>query len=273
MLTDLFVNISFNQLDSIEYKFQFDDMGLDAYLFLKDKLEKEIEFKIKENTTGRRLDSILSPIGVVNKKPEYFPIVFLNKFGMVIKKNTEIFVKIHGFLRDPVDMPVQMDGAHVYQAHYSFKPIIGNWNNNFTGNINPVILNPPISYISDGNLTYDLIKNTDYYEIKQITGNDDRGQTISIEFSPAIPNLLFIKSKSIIKGRFSCVIDDIQGIFAGEYSLTRTGDTIEFNIQPIKGLQPFPGKLWLKTYNWTSKIQIYDVDDIKIDSYWRRIKI
>ena len=55
MVTDLYSNVSFNQLEDIENKFQFDEMGLDAYLFLKDKLEQEIEFKIKENTPGREL--------------------------------------------------------------------------------------------------------------------------------------------------------------------------------------------------------------------------
>jgi len=76
-----------------------------------------------------------------------------------------------------------------------------------------------------------------------------------------------------IKGRFSCIIDEVRGVFAGEYYLIRTGDIIEFSIQPTKGWQPFPGRLWLKTYKWTSKIQFHDIDDIKINSYWRRIKV
>ncbi|GAH40345.1 unnamed protein product, partial [marine sediment metagenome] len=84
--------------------------------------------------------------------------------------------------------------------------------------------------------------------------------------------LLSLRSNSKIKGRFSCIIDEKKGIFAGEYYLTRTGDTIEFIITPTKGWQPFPGKLWLKTYKWISEIQIQDIGDIKINSYWRRIK-
>jgi len=270
--TDLLANVSFNQLEDIEYKFQFDEKGLDAYLFLKDKLEKEIEFKIKENTPKRELTSILAPIGAVSKKPEYFPIVFLNKFGMVIKKNTEIFVKIHGFLRDATEMPIRMNRMNVYLAHYSLEPIICNWNNSFSGNINPLILNPPILNLTNNNITYGFLNNSDYYEIKQISGNDEEGHAITFEFSPAIPCLLSLRSNSKIKGRFSCIIDEKKGIFAGEYYLTRTGDTIEFIIIPTKGWQPFPGKLWLKTYKWTSEIQIQDIGDIKIISYWRRIK-
>jgi hypothetical protein len=223
MVTDLLTSVSFNQLEDIEYKFQFDEMGLDAYLFLEDKLEKEIEFKIKENTPGRELTSILAPIGIGNKNPKYFPILFLNKFGMVIKKDTEIFVKVHDSLKTITELPVRMSGTNVYQARFSLDPIICNWNNNYSGNINPVILNPPILNVTDDNITYDLINNSDYYELKKISGNDGEGHTISFEFSPAIPNLLSIRD-SKVKGRFSCIIDEKKGIFAGEYYLTRNGE-------------------------------------------------
>ena len=272
MVAGLLTEVSFNQLEDIEYKFQFDEMGLDAYLFLKDKLEKEIEFKIKEKIPGRELTSILAPISTVSKKPEYFPIVFLNKFGMVIKNKTEIFIKIHGFLRNTTEMPVRMNRTSFYSAHYSLEPVICNWNNNFSGNINPIILNPPTLNISNENITYDLINNSDYFEIKQIYGKVEEDHIVSFEFSPAIPNLLSLGSNSKINGRFSTIIDKKKGIFAGEYYLTRTGEAIEFSFTPTKGWQPFPGKLWLKTYKWISEIHVQDIRAIKISSYWRRIK-
>jgi len=272
MVADLLTNVSFNQLEDIEYKFQFDEMGLDAYLFLKDKLEKEIEFKIKEKIPGRELTSILAPIGIASKKPEYFPIVFLKKFGMVIKENSEIFVKIHGFSRAATEMPARMNKMSFYLTRYSLEPVICNWNNNFSGNLNIIILNPPMLNISNENLTFSLVKNSDYYEIKKISGKDEEDHTVSFEFSPAIPNLLSLRSNSKINGRFSTIIDKKKGIFAGEYYLTRTGEVIEFSVTPIKGWQPFPGKLWMKTYKWISEIHIQDIRDIKINSYWRRIK-
>ena len=271
MLRDSLRNSSFNQLDNIEYKFQFDELGLDAYLFLKDKLEKEIELKIKENVLGRELTSILAPIGAVSKKPAFFPIVFLNQFGMIIKENTEIFVKIHGFLRDATEMPFQINKMNFYQAHYSLEPIISNWNNNFSGSIDPIIINAPSLNISDKNLTFNIIKNSNYYEIKKISRKDEEDHTVSFEFSPAIPNLLSLRSNLKVNGRFSCLIDEKTGIFGGVYYLTRSRDTIEIIIQPTKGRQPFPGKLWLKTYKWISKMHIQDIGDIKINSYWQRI--
>jgi len=271
LIEDLLTNVSFNQLEEIDFRFQTDDMGLDAYLFLKDKLEKDIEFKIKENTPGRELTAMLTPIGVASKKPQYFPIVYLNEFGMVIKKDTEIFIKIHRFLRKPVEMPVRMNGMHVYLARYSLEPVIGNWNNSFSGNLNPVLINSSNLNVINENLSYEIFNNEGYYEIEKISGKDEVGHIISFEFSPAIPNLIALKSNMKIKGKFSCCIDDIKGIFAGEYYINRAGDIISLNIQPIKGWQPFPGKLWLKTIKWTADIDIIDIDNIRIQSYWYRI--
>ncbi len=271
LFEDIWTNVSFNQLEEIDFRFQIDDMGLDAYLFLKDKLEKDIELKIKENTPGRELTAMLTPIVTANKKPQYFPIVYLNEFSMVIKKDTEIFIKIHGFLRKPDEIPVRMNGMYVYLARYSLEPIIGNWNNSFSGNLNPILINSSnLNKISE-NLTYEIFNNEGYYEIEKISGKDDVGHTISFEFSPAIPNIIALKSNMKIKGKFSCCINDIKGIFAGEYYINRVGDIISLNIQPIKGWQPFPGKLWLKTYKWTANIDIIDNDNVRIQSYWYRI--
>ncbi|MBY9019571.1 MAG: hypothetical protein KGD67_00840 [Candidatus Lokiarchaeota archaeon] len=272
MIKDLHSNVSYNQLEDINFNFQFDDIGLNAYLLLKDKLEKEIEFKIREKTPERELSSLLAPIGIANKKPEYFSILFLNKFGMVLKKDTEIFVKIHGNLRKATEIPVQMKKRSVYSAHFSFEPILCNWNKIFSGNINPIVLNPMIRNVIAENITYDLLKNFDYYEIKKISGKDEKDHTVSFEFSPSIPNLLTLRSNMKFKGRFSCIIDRKKGVFAGEYYITRKGSIIEFIIQPTKGWQPFPGLLWIKTFKWHSEMIIQNNKNISINTTWKRIK-
>jgi len=271
LFEDMWTNVSFNQLEEIDFRFQTDDMGLDAYLFLKDKLEKDIELKIKENSPGRELTAMLTPIGPASKKPQYFPIVYLNEFGMVIKKDTEIFIKIHGFLRKPVEMPARMNGMYVYLAHYSLEPIIINWNNTYSGRLNSILIDPANIDVKKENLSYKILNNGGYYEIKKISGKDEVGHTISFEFSPAIPSLITLKSNVNIKGKFSCCIDDKKGIFAGEFYIDRVGDIISFNIQPIKGWQPFPGVLWLKTYKWNAEIDTLEKKNIRIQSNWYRI--
>ncbi len=189
---------------------------------------------------------------------------------MVIKKGTEIFVKIHGTLRKPVELPVRMNGMHVYLVRYSLEPIISNWNNSFSGNLNPILINPSELNVKNKNLIYEILNNEGYYEIKKISGKDVVGHTITFDFTPAIPNLITLKRNAIVKGKFSCCIEQ-DCIFTGEYLINRIGDIISLGIQPIKGWQLFPGKSWLKTYKWNAEMDIFDKNNIRIQSNWYRI--
>ncbi len=271
MITDLLNNTSFNHLESIDYKFDIDEMGLNAYLFLKDKLENKVEFRIKENTLGRELTAILAPISAVSKNPQYFPIVYLNKFSMVIKKATDIFVKIDEDLKKPAELPVKIDNQNFYLARYSLDPINCNWNRSYTGNLNPILLHTDNNDIIKENLTYEILNNNGYFEIKKVIGVDERKHSISFEFSPAIPNLLSLKSGMEMKGKFSLIIGKKKGIFAGVYHINRKKEKITFIIQPTKGWQPFPGKLWLKTYKWVANIEVLEDFEFKIHSHWTRV--
>ncbi len=269
-ITNLIKNTSFNQLETIDYKFDFDEMGLDCYLFLKDKMENEVEIKIKENFPGRKLNSILTPIYAVDKNPQYFPIVYLKKFNMIINKDTEIFVKIKEDIKKPAELPVKIENQNFYLARYSLNPVSCIWNKNYAGNLNPLILDiGKINSIKD-NLTYELLNNKGNFEIKKVTGVDELNHSLSFEFSPAIPNLLSLKSDIKIKGKFSLIIDNKGGIFAGLYHINRKNKLIQFSIHPTKGWQPFPGKLWLKTYRWDANIEILDDLEFKINSNWTR---
>ena len=271
LITNLIKNASFNQLETIDYKFDFDEMGLKCYLFLKDKMENEVEIKIKENFPSRKLNSILVPIYATDKNPQYFPIVYLNKFNMVIKKDTEIFVKIKEDIKKPSELPVKIENQNYYLARYSLNPVSCIWNKNYTGNLNPIMVNVGNIDSIKENLTYELLNNKGNFEIKKITGIDELNHSLSFEFSPAIPNLISLKSEIKIKGKFSLIIDNKEGIFAGLYQITKKNEVIQISIHPTKGWQPFPGKLWLKTYRWIANIEILDDLEFKIQSNWTRL--
>jgi hypothetical protein len=271
LLRDLFEKVSFNQLETIEYDFQFEDTGLNVYLFLEDKLEKEIEFKVKENYPNRDLYTILAPTEVISEKPKYLPIVFLNEFGMLLEKKTEALVRIHGEYRNLIEMPFQINRMQAYGGYFSLNPIVCNWNKNASDDISPIILNPPSLTISEKNIDLALKNNSNYYEIKRISWKDQNNQIVSFEFSPAIPNLTSLKSNFKVKGRFSCEINETKGVFGGEYNINRSGNSIEIRITPTKGWQPSSGKLWLESYNWKAIIHIEDDGNFKINSYWSKV--
>ena len=271
MINDLHNNASFNLLETIDYKFDIDEMGLNTSLFLRDKLENKVEFRIKENVAGKELSAMLVPIPPVIKNPQYFPLVYLDKFSMVIKKGTNIFVKINEILRKPAELPVKIDKQKYYYARYSLDPINCNWNRSYTGNLNSILITPTKNEIIDENLSYELLNNNGYFEIKKVIGVDELKHSISFEFSPAIPNLLSLKSEIEIKGKFSLIIGKKKGVFAGVYQIKSRKDQVSISIQPTKGWQPFPGKLWLKTYKWAANIEILEDFEYKIQSKWSRV--
>ena len=270
-ITDSLNNASFNHLETMDYKFDVDEMGLNAYLFFKDKLENTVEVRIKENTPGKELSAILTPINAVTKKPQYFPIVYLDKFSMVIKKDTDIFIRINENLRKPAELPVKINNQKFYAARYSLNPINCNWNSSYTGNLNPILLKTDNSDLLNENLSHEILNNKGYFEIKKVMGVDELKHSIAFEFSPAIPNLLSLKSEIEIKGKFSLIIGEKKGIFAGVYHINRKNEQIMIRIQPTKGWQLFPGKLWLKMYMWSANIEILENFEFKIHSNWTRV--
>lgn len=270
MINDLHNNASFNLLETIDYKFDIDEMGLNTSLFLRDKLENKVEFRIKENAAGKELSAMLVPIPPVIKNPQYFPLVYLDKFSMVIKKDTDIFVKINEILRKPAELPVKIDNQKYYLTRYSLDPINCNWNRSYTGDLNPILLKTANSDLIKKNLSYEILNNKGYFEIKKVLGVDELKHSLSFEFSPAIPNLLSLKSEMEIKGKFSLIIGEKKGVFAGVYHINRKKEQITISIQPTKGWQLFPGKLWLKRYIWIANIEILEDFEFKIHSYWIR---
>ncbi len=270
LIKNLLTNVSFNQPDLIDFKFTVDDLGLDCSLILKDKFDRVIEFNIREHNTDKKLTSMLAPVGVESKNPLYFPIIYLNKFGMVIKNNTEISITIGGMKRIPSKMPVKMNGTHIYLTRYSLNPVICNWNYSDQDELCIFMIGNNSISLTQNNLTYTLFDNNGFIEIEKILGEDKKNNRIYFEFSPAIPNLLALKNNIQLNGKFSCCVNNKKGIFAGEYSISNKRNNISLNLKPTKGWQPFPGQLWLSSYKFTSEIIIQDDKSISFISSWKR---
>ncbi|HAK44201.1 MAG TPA: hypothetical protein DCM59_17795 [Clostridium sp.] len=57
----------------------------------------------------------------------------------------------------------------------------------------------------------------------------------------------------------------------GIYLVNKNNDSINLQINPQKGWQSMPGKLWMKTYLWNCDIKIVD-HLLQVESKWSRIK-
>lgn len=271
IIKDLISYVSFNQLDNINLKLTVERYGLDCSLDIVDKFGRAIEFNIREQCAKKELTSMLTPTSAENNLPLYFPIIYLDKFGMAEAQNTISSIKINGQKKQPVEMPFKVNGKQTYMTRYSLNPVICNWNNSYKGELPLSMIDNDNSSLIRNGITYTINSNHGFIEIEKILGIDKKGNIVFFEFSPAIPNLLALDNNLNLYGKFSCGINEKKGIFAGIYSITTNDKIISLEIVPIKGWQPFPGKLWIKTYKWISELTINADSKISIDSYWKRL--
>jgi hypothetical protein len=268
----LLSNPTFNVIENINYNFQVEDEGLNASLSMTEKNGNSIEFKIRENFPNRELASMLAPIGASTPNPQYFPYIFLDQFGLVIKENTDIEVNINGISKKISEFPVRVNGKHAYMVRFSLNPVLAYWNNSFKGKLYPINVIDNLN-IKDHDLEHEIIRNDNYLEIKKISKRDDIGHEFSIEFSPPIPQLTALRPECEVRGRFSSGIGNEMGIVVGEYKITRNRNLISIIIKPSKAWQPFPGKSWVKFYKWIANLEIDTKNELTMDSKWENLKV
>lgn len=261
--------VTLYESDSMNVEFYVNEKGIDVYLSLRDKENRLIEFKIKENK--KKVDSfgLIAPVGIMSNNPDKFPIIYLRKFNMVEQKGTEIFVKLNRNNLDPIKLFPLCNFKKVYLARYSGFNNIKELNHNFKGIMEPVEINNDVDEININQCIYSINMNNGHPEIecvKRVSNNSE----MRITFSPSIPDIISLKDNSEIRGHFSVSDDEVRGIMGGIYLLKRNKDSINFQINPQKGWQPMPGKLWMKTYLWNCDIKILD-EKLQVESKWSRI--
>ena len=261
--------VTLYESDSMNVEFYVNEKGIDVYLSLRDKENRLIEFKIKESK--KKVDSfgLIAPVGIMSNNPDKFPIIYLRKFNMVEQKGTDIFVKVDGKSVDPIKLFPLCNFKKVYLARYSGFNNIKELNHNFKGIMEPIEINNDVDEININQCIYSVNMNNGHPEItyvKRVSNNSE----MRITFSPSIPDIISLKDNSEVRGHFSVSDDEVRGIMGGIYLLKRNKDSINFQINPQKGWQPMPGKLWMKTYLWNCDIKILD-EKLQVESKWSRI--
>ena len=190
---------------------------------------------------------------------------------MVEQKGTEIFVKINGENIKPIKLFPLCNFKKVYLVRYSYFNNIKELNNDYIGSMLPLEVPKGIEDIRVDNCIYSTIENDGQAEIKSVKTKDINSE-MEITFSPAIPNIISLKNNTEVEGRFSLGVDEVKGIMGGVYSIKKNGNAIVFRMNPQKGWQPMPGKLWMKTYFWNCDIKI-EGDKLQVESKWSRSEI
>ncbi|MBZ9607907.1 hypothetical protein G9F73_008815 [Clostridium estertheticum] len=269
--TSLLNKVTLNEIDSIKVHFEATEKGIDVYLSFKDSEKRSIEFKIKENKNKIDSFGLIAPVGNMSENPDKFPVIYLKKFNMVEQKGTAIFVKINGKNLKPVKLFPLCNFKRVYLARYSYFNNIKELNNDYMDIMEPVEVTKDVEEIRVDNCIYSTIENNGHSEIKSVAIKDSNSE-MRISFSPAIPNIISLKNNTEVKGHFSIGVDEVKGIMGGVYSINKSMDAIVFKMNPEKGWQPMPGKLWMKTYFWNCDIKIVD-NKLHVKSKWKRNEI
>ena len=263
--------VSLKEADSIKVNFEVTEKGIDVYLSLKDRQNRKIEFKIKENKNKIDYFGLIAPVGNASENPDKFPVIYLKKFNMVEQNGTEIFVKIDGKNLKPDKLFPLCNFKRIYLARYSEFNNIKELNNDYEGVIEPVEVAADVDEIKIDNCIYSIEINNGHPEIKRVKRIDSNSE-MKIIFSPAIPDIISLKDNIEIKGHFSICVDDVKGIMGGVYSIKKSKEAIIFKMNPQKGWQPMPGKLWMKTYFWNCYIKIVE-NKLQVKSKWSRSEI
>jgi hypothetical protein len=261
--------VTMKELDSIQVSFKVMDNGADINVTFRDKENRTVEFGIKENKKEDDHFSLIAPIGNVSEEPDKFPIVFLKKVVMVRQEGTEIFVRINGQDMMPIKLVPLCNFKKCYLARYTYSVITKELNCDYKGELKPVEINDNKEEVHINNNTYLINMNNGHPEIRSVEATEN-SSAMRINFSPPIPDIASLKDDTNINGYFSLSVDEVKGIMGGIYNVKKIGDSINIGMNPKKGWQPIPGKLWLKTYSWSCQIDnINDVYHMK--SKWMRI--
>jgi|GEM_PF-1280847 len=244
-----------------ESSFCLTDHGFEMKLNLTDKFGRLIWIDFSENKPGGEFISLIAPIGSGTKEPQYFPFIFIDKFGFLRKNCGTSSLKI-GKSEMKLD---KIPFTPYYLTRYSLETTLAEWLPN----------TEKVMQLSDtmpamGN-TYQVVNNGGYIELATQTFNY-YGRNFHVNYMPPIPDLLALKDNQNIEGKFCARTDSVSGIMAGTYSITKKDGKISMKIEPEKGWQPYPGKLWLKTYRWEATILPENSKEVKVKTEWNRVK-
>lgn len=252
-------NNGVSQQISVEvYTFEKTSDQLNFKLRFTDKDNNKIYIEATEKNSNKKHFDILAPAGDMIDNFDSFPLFFMQKTAFLEKAHSSIVIEISGEKRKPVAIPIAINGKFVFLSRYCLDPVAVSLNENFHGIIKPIN--------SSGINNLNLKTNSDYKEIVELR-IDKYKHKAKLKFSPPIPELLFLKNNTKIKGRFSTTVDNYSGIVAGKYYIKKVNDKVHLFMKPLKGWQPMPGKKWFKKYKWKSTIS-KENNNISINSKW-----
>ncbi|MDD4058558.1 MAG: hypothetical protein PHO95_06635 [Bacteroidales bacterium] len=265
-------------------QFSFSQFDLDANIVFKDKYGRPIVLKIVEiKREEKNPFTLLAPVGVISKNPQSLPVYYMHQMSFARKNYTDIVISINGNSHKPDLFMLPIDKSSNYFTRYSLET--------FNVDINPstesdmsIIDVGSKNHVIVNDIHYDLRRNQGHPEIKKISVHKER-QSLSVEFTPAFPDIMSLKDGAYINGTFSVTSYNSSGVINGTYQLNLDGEDFSIKLHPDKGWIPNEKRLiirlmlklvksfkeWPKSYIWNAKIHKVNPGEFKLVSHWERL--
>ncbi len=265
-------------------RFEVDDERLDVFFAFQDRYGRAIRVKaVADRKPRKKPFFLLAPIGMLAKLPKSFPVYSLYGMSFAKRRHTDIEILIGETRHKPDTFPLPVDGAGNYFSRYSADTFNVDWNRNFQGQLLPLIPGEDNRAVY-GDATYELVNNGGHHEIKRMSATN-RKHRLSIDFSPAVPDIECLRDGLETNGDFVITTDGTAGSVRGVYHVRRRGNDVEMSIHPDKGWVPGEKRLilkllflvvkvfkeWPKSYRWDAAISFGAAKYPVMQSSWRRI--
>lgn len=237
-----------------------------------------INFRLKfTDKFGNRIDALLfgyypdyidfiAPMGLMgsgNPNLVTFPLFYMRKVNFLSTRQGSASILINDVPVKIIKIPGLLNWKRVQLARWSFDPILILWNWNRKGILSGIVK----STIYSENCKTNVIVREGYTEIKSIVFTEAKHSS-TINFVPALPELLCLKQGVSLEGRFTIDVDEKRGVIGGMYSIIRSGDRVELIIDPLKCWQPIPGSSWAKKHYLSISLKEISSSEVEINSKW-----
>lgn len=269
-------------------RFVIEPSGPDVELTFVDLLGRTVRLKVRESARPpRRTIGLLAPMGAAAVNPPALPLVLLHEFDFVRVSGSDVLLTIDETFHRLDRLPLRLNGARRWFLRYSPDPFIVTWNPERDAALAPLEIAPDgrTAHSADGAVRYDLADNGGHTELRAM--HRQRGaRTVSVDFSPAIPELAALAEGADVSGAFRIRADPSVGVVLGRWRITRRGDVIAVEAEPDGGWHPdepnrtvrliyrlggeFQG--WPRSYRYEAELRADSLGTWAIRAGWQRVE-
>lgn len=244
--------------------------GLQAYCDFFDREGRHISLSIIESLDQKQEKALLAPVSTHSEQPTSFPLVFLDSFSMVARRNTSITVSIDGQQRKAAKFPLLVEGKRVYYSRYADDVVVADllMEGSFQKPYQKVQEGQGL--VIDGNAHYTLLWENGFPQVSEVQFTQQE-RSIKLVFQPALPDIRFLQSGLELTGKFVLSVNSHEGVVGGSYTVDSDGQIAVLRIHPQTSWQPpFMGKKWVSTFLYEGVFTDHE-GYLGVESEWNRI--